>query len=425
MLPPRIKAINFARHMNLRFNHLLSWLLLLCFPARAYTQAPALHDSTLRETLTRAVQCWQSGKAREAYISLDTIAWQSINPGNASTKIKASLWTANFLQAQRKVKAASPFLDSALRWSEQYALGDELLKSYEAYSEWHLQSGNPKTAIVAREAAWKIRDSLNRREMSAATDSLQDVITGLSEKIETLQRQTDDDRSAVQDEAGTWKKWVYILSALCALLVVIIFLMNGTLQRLRHSPPSPAPSLPRAMPPIQASVPAPEATPSSKKPASTAAGPAAPTPLSTPPAVSAPAEISRPAAPSGGRDITYKLQEVELVLIRPEILGKYNNGETKAIRNILNEYMAQLPFIMKTLDEAIGKNESSPILLSLEHLRQYLVAFGMQGTLKLILEIEEESKTEKVAKLLSRVFQVRNHCRRAADEAKALLEKIG
>jgi hypothetical protein len=49
----------------------------------------------------------------------------------------------------------------------------------------------------------------------------------------------------------------------------------------------------------------------------------------------------------------------------------------------------------------------------------------MQGTLQLIQEIEDEASTEKVSKLLSRVFQVRNHCRRAADESKALLEKLG
>jgi hypothetical protein len=86
--------------------------------------------------------------------------------------------------------------------------------------------------------------------------------------------------------------------------------------------------------------------------------------------------------------------------------------------------MAQLPFIMKTLDDAITRNEADPILNSLEHLKPYLQTFGMSVTIKLISEIEAEAPTEKIAKLLSRVFQVRNHCRRAADEAKAILEKM-
>jgi hypothetical protein len=130
-------------------------------------------------------------------------------------------------------------------------------------------------------------------------------------------------------------------------------------------------------------------------------------------------------APLPNRETLLRLQGVELVLIRPEVLAAYQNGDMKAIRNLLNEYMAQLPFIMKTLDDAINRNETAPILLSLQHVKSYLKVFGMQATEKLIGEVESESATEKVSKLLSRVFQVRNHCRRAADEAKSLLEKVG
>jgi hypothetical protein len=184
--------------------------------------------------------------------------------------------------------------------------------------------------------------------------------------------------------------------------------MNGTIQRLRNTPPAPAPSSPRVRPETPAPAKVTEAPPAT---AEKTVAPAAEIP-------------KQPATSTATRDIVLKLQDVELVLIRAESLGQHANGETKAIRNFLNEYMAQLPFIMKTLDEAITKNEAAPILLSLEHLKTYLQTFGMQGTLKLIAEIEEEAPKEKVSKLLSRVFQVRNHCRRAADEAKSMLEKL-
>jgi hypothetical protein len=79
---------------------------------------------------------------------------------------------------------------------------------------------------------------------------------------------------------------------------------------------------------------------------------------------------------------------------------------------------------MKNLDDSITLNENEPILRSLEYLKPYLAAFGMQSTITMLKEIEDEAPSSKPTKLLSRVFQVRNHCRRALDESKSLLEKI-
>ena len=366
--------------------------------------AQALSDSPLRETLTRAVQYWQSGKAKDAYLALDTITAEPLNAENAGTKVKAALWTANYLQAQFKVKSAAPFLDSAMVWAEQYAPGEELAKAYDAYAAWHISAGNPKTALVAKEAAWKIRDSLGRSGMEHTIDSLQQVITTLNKEQEEIISNKQSEATSVSNEAEGMKKWVYILGGLCVILLVIVFMMNGNLQRLRNSPPAPAPSAPRVRQ---------ETSPSKAEQEA---------PATTPPAEPIAKPAPAPAVPKS--DIITRLEEVELVLIRAESLGKYNNGETRAIKNFLNEYMAQLPFIMKTLDDAITKNEAAPILNSLEHLKPYLQTFGMNGTMKLITEIETEAATEKVSKLLSRVFQVRNHCRRAADESKAILEKI-
>ena len=367
--------------------------------------AQALSDSTLRETLTRAVQFWQSGKAKDAYLALDTITAEPLNAENAGTKVKAALWTANYLQAQYKVKSAAPFLDSALHWAEQYAPGEELAKAYDAYAAWHISAGNPKTALVSKEAAFKIRDSLGRAGMEHTIDSLQQVISTLNKEQEEIISNKQSEAENVSSEAAGMKKWIYILGAICVVLLVVVFMMNGNLQRLRNSPPAPAPSTPRVRQ---------ETSGTKTEPVSTDNA----APVAEPVVKPAPT----PVIPKN--DIITRLEEVELVLIRAESLGKYNNGEIKAIKNFLNEYMAQLPFIMKTLDDAITKNEAAPILNSLEHLKPYLQTFGMSGTMKLITEIETEAATEKVSKLLSRVFQVRNHCRRAADESKAILEKL-
>jgi hypothetical protein len=76
------------------------------------------------------------------------------------------------------------------------------------------------------------------------------------------------------------------------------------------------------------------------------------------------------------------------------------------------------------LDDAIADSKNDFIISSLTELKPYLDKFGMASTSAWILEIENEYPEVKMNKLLSKVFQVRNHCRRAADEAKALQEKI-
>ena len=386
---------------------LLSWLLMLSVSSMAQTPT----DSSLRETLTRAVQHWQSGKAKDAYLSLDSITGTMLTPENASTKVKAAIWTANYLQAQYKVKSAAPFLDSAMIWAEKYAPGEELARAYDAYSEWHLKSGNPKTALVAKEASWKIRDSLGKAGLQIKVDSLLQVVEQLKTDQQEIIASKNSETGTIHSEAAGLKIWLYVLGGLCTLLLVVVFLMNGNLQRLKNTPPAPAPSAPR----VRA-----EPIPSPKDEV------AGSTPETSTEAITPKSEPIRPTppAPLPKSEIITRLQEVELVLIKAEVLGQHQKGEIKAIHNILNEYMAQLPFIMKTLDDAITRNEADPILNSLEHLKPYLQTFGMSVTIKLISEIEAEAPTEKIAKLLSRVFQVRNHCRRAADEAKAILEKM-
>lgn len=391
------------------------WWLALMLTFSANAQNSTLPDSLLRTTLERAVQHWQAGKATDAYLALDSITATPTAAENASTKVKAALWTANYLIAQKKMMPAKRFLDSALTWGERFATADELRRTYEVYSDWHLAAGNPKTAMVAREAAWKISDSLRNESVQGAIDSLRRLAIAREAEVNRLKDENSAIR-AVSDKAGSLKTWVYILGGVCALLLVIVFLLNGNLQRLRKAPPAPLPQAyePSSKPAGRTAVPQP-----AEKPHDDDSAPEKPlTPAPKPAAAPAPT----PILPV--RDIVLRLKEVELVLINADTLSQYQNGETRPIRNLLNEYMAQLPFIMKTLDDAITKNDAAPILLSLEHLKPYIQSFGMQATHKLIEEIEEDAHKEKVSKLLSRVFQVRNHCRRAADESKALIDKL-
>jgi hypothetical protein len=81
---------------------------------------------------------------------------------------------------------------------------------------------------------------------------------------------------------------------------------------------------------------------------------------------------------------------------------------------------------MKSLDKAITESDVDGIINSLGFLKTFLVPFGMETTINWIQEIEDEVQGgAKVSKLLSRVFQIRNHCRRALDETKSILEKSG
>lgn len=400
------------------------FILSACF--RADAQSPTLSDSSLKETLTRAVIFWKEGKAKDAFISLDSINEQPVGADNVVTKIKASVWTANYLMAQRKNKYAPAFLDSALRWAENAQLNEELIKVYETYADWHLSVGNPKTALIAKEAAWNIKDSLAKNKMQFQIDSLQNILNAIEQEKQQAKINSESNDSVVSQKNERLNNLVYILSGVIAVLLIILFMMNGNLQRLRNLPPSPLPDVALSQPRTQQTV----NTRVKKEvikvvPEIPAVKEVVSPEVETKPEPPTKAEKKEQQITNAIKDTTSKLAEVELVLIKADVLANYKNGESKPIRNLLNEYMAQLPFIMKTLDDAIANNEKESILNSLEHLKTYLLSFGMQSTLVLIHEIETEAKTEKVAKLLSRVFQVRNHCRRAADEAKSLLEKVG
>lgn len=377
-------------------------------PSRKAPQAkviPVVNEPALQDLLTHAVQNWQGGNAAAAYAALDSINYQELNEANASSKAKAAIWTATYLQAQYKFRQAATFLDSAMLFSSKFGKAEELKRTYEAYSSYYLATGNTKGAIASQQAATKIKDSLTAATHAQAIDSLQHEIENYKQKAASS---TQIENSTENDAVNTVSTTSIVMGVTIGILLIIILLLYGKLQRLKSLPPAPI-------------------TRKVEKPiAPVTAEPKADVPATEEHKISKPEtgfpKLEQVPVSNNTNSLTARLSEVELVLIRAEVLSSY--GDQKSIKSLLTEYNTQLPLIMKSLDDSITLNENEPILRSLEYLKPYLSAFGMQSTLSMLKEIEDEAPTSKPAKLLSRVFQVRNHCRRAFDESKSLLEKI-
>jgi hypothetical protein len=362
-------------------------------------------DSLLNEQLTRGVQSWKQGNALLAFQQLDSINSQPINETLAAAKVKSAIWTATYLKEQRKYKPAAVFLDSALAWSKLYNLANEQRRVLDAYASWYTATGNLKAALAVKEASWKLGDSLNTANWQHKVDSIAAHLGKLQSEI------AGKDKAAAEKEQVSTidgdNKTLWILGSLIALLLIIIFLMNGNLQRLKNAPPAP---LRRTTEPASSKV---VTLGNERKVIS-----------SIPNDEKTSAETKVVETPKENYGLTARLSEVELVLIKADVLSIKGNGENKIVRSILDEYLTNMPAIIKHLDDAIADSKNDIILSSLNELKPYLDKFGMASTSAWILEIENEYPEVKMNKLLSKVFQVRNHCRRAADEAKALQEKM-
>jgi polyhydroxyalkanoate synthesis regulator phasin len=420
------------------FHGVKKFLLILCgvlIQAHAHSQYPS--DSLLREQLTRAVAFWKDGRALNAFLALDSINGTGIIPQNAATKTRAAYWTGSYLLAQRKLNAAVSFTDSAMVWTERFNLGDELIRVLSLKAKLSEARGNKAEAARIEQAIAQLTDSLKTAPLLHTIDSLQRRVSALEQSAPA----EPVDVKLGQKSAGT-TTLTLVLSCLCAVLfcTTVYFYRKG---QSRESHSQTGSSIAPRREPVPITTPGHvsggssavgnklKSTPEAEHPSSPPAEPNAPLFI---PVVqeqkskAAPSESHLSTLPPAGnipQETFNKLKGVELVLIKAEVLATYRGGEIKAIRNLLNEFIAQLPFFMKTLDDAIAQNEIAPILLALNHAKDYLRQFGMASTEKLIDEIEMESSTEKISRLLSKVFQVRNHCRRAADETKSILAHLG
>jgi hypothetical protein len=395
-------------------------------------------DSLLRETLTRAVAHWQDGRALNAFLALDSIHATALNATNATTKTRGAYWTASYLLAQRKGRSAVPFADSALIWSRLYGLTEEQAKVLALKIQLSEAIGDRSGADRLRESLSSLNDSLKVVPLLNTIDSLKSRLAELEQQPANL---TEGEKSATgsgNDSSTSGTLWMLISAVLAA----------TTILYYRKSKQAPLPSYSTGSTDLTRTVRTQPATSTGNvnSPAGSGNRPKPASPVQS--AAPAPTEpdvplfipvvqdqkpktesndsrnINLPPAGIIPQETLQKLRGVELVLIKPEVLASYRDGDVKAIRNLLNEFLAQLPFFMKTLDDAIAQNEIAPILLALGHVKDYLRQFGMASTEKLIDEVETESSTERISRLLSKVFQVRNHCRRAADETKSILANL-
>jgi hypothetical protein len=200
------------------------------------TLAVATND-LLNEQLTRAVQSWKQGNALLAYQQLDSINSQPLNETLAPVKVKSAIWTATYLQEQRKYKPAAAFLDSALAWSKMYNLANEQRRVLDAYASWYTSTGNLKAALAVKEASWKLGDSLNTAIWQQKVDSIAANLEALQSEIARKDKAAAEKEQTSAIDGDT--KTLWILGIVIAVLLIIIFLMNGNLQRLKNAPPAP------------------------------------------------------------------------------------------------------------------------------------------------------------------------------------------
>ena len=220
----------------------IAYLLIIFAPLYVIGFAGAMTqdaEAILINTLERANVHWQEGRPVEAYVSLDSINNLAGTPENAGVKIKAALQTARYLQAQRKFAVSARFLDSALVWSEQFQRSRELLATYEAYGDWQMTVNNARGAVAFMDAAAKLRDSLLQSDHQHQLDSLRQIMNVLADSISMLNRDSQQKAAGDSGEVTRLTYWVYGLSSACIILLVILFLINGQLQRIRRLPPAP------------------------------------------------------------------------------------------------------------------------------------------------------------------------------------------
>jgi len=373
-------------------------------------------DSLLKERLTRAVQTWKLGKPLQAYQTLDSITSQQLTLENASSKVKAAIWTATYLQEQKKLKPAVKFLDSAFTWASQYARGEELKRSYEAYANWHIANGNIKSALAAQNKAIEIKDSLTQLNYQSSLDSLNKLNADLKSSI--AKQSAPSKNEVIEPSTSSNHTTIWIMGVSIFALLILVFLLNGKVQRLNS-----APIIQHVKNENSAKIAV------DKKEIKLAEKVIIPVEEIVVEKVSRKkgnnnADKVSAAIAKDTNALKLKLSTVELILIRADIFAEKVNGESKVAGRTLQKYVDEFPLMMKNLDDAIANNDADAILKSTVEFKTALTTFGMLATVIWIDEIEAEAPDAKINKLLSRVFQVRNHVRRALDEAKAILEKV-
>ncbi|MFM7015299.1 MAG: hypothetical protein ACKOX3_03125 [Bacteroidota bacterium] len=332
--------------------------------------------SDLNAQYERGITNWENGEGRAAFLALDSLRKVTLSEENALVKSKGMIYLAKCFYSQKNFPNTINYLTLALNFGQDTLSASELITTYDLLSSCYHELKNNSQELYYSQLKKVLTDSIHTANMQLQVDSLKRVLEEQKKiKQDTLVKAEESSNDTFFTSTNT-TTIAYIVSAF-VLILTIVFIAT----RKKSS-----------------------ATSYDNKPS---------------------IEIQKTEAkdPKGATQLIEKIAKVELVFIRAEVLGEYGNKKT--VVKIINDYNTQLPLIIKNLDEAIAANDNEPIINALSYLKPYLTAFGMSATLAMLNEVEEESATEKTTKLLSRVFQIRNHIRRAHDETKALIEVLG
>jgi tetratricopeptide (TPR) repeat protein len=317
----------------------------------------------------RGVKLWEEGNGHAAFSALDSLRKINLTPENANIKSKAMIYLAKCFYSQKNYSSTLNYLTAAIAFGNDNLNVDARLAIYDMMITCYHETQNSSQELVYTQLKKAIEDSINTVKIQLQVDSLKKALAE-QKKAQEIQK------SSAMKEADANINSSFILYGIIGILVLII-LVFAILRKSKSS------NQPRKV------------------------------------------EVAK-IDNNGNKNsssLIEKISKVELVFIRADVLGEYGNKKT--VVKIINDYNTQLPLIIKNLDDAITTNDNEPIINALSYLKPYLTAFGMTATLAMLNEVEAESATEKTTKLLSRVFQIRNHIRRAHDETKALIEVLG
>jgi tetratricopeptide (TPR) repeat protein len=332
----------------------------------------------LNQLYDRGVKYWESGNGRNSFYTLDSLRKIELTPENANIKSKGMIYLAKCFYSQKNYRYAINYLNLALNFGKDHLSVENRLSIYDMLITCHHETKNNSQETYFTQLKKSINDSIQTAKMQHQVDSLKQALE--AQKNPGGPTIENDNPTPTQTsntaESKNSYNFILIISIAVFAIAILLFLLfkkgdGGNIGK----------NNPVEIPKIDA------------------------------------------GGNKGSNALVEKIAKVELVFIRADVLGEYGNKKT--VVKIINDYNAQLPLIIKNLDDAITTNDNEPIINALSYLKPYLTAFGMSATLAMLNEVEAEAPTEKTTKLLSRVFQIRNHIRRAHDETKALSEVLG
>jgi hypothetical protein len=335
----------------------------------------------LQGVYERGVNFGEQGDILKSFTTLDSLRTAKLTAENSLIKSRGMLYLALSSLKQGNYKYATVYSDLALFFGKDSLATNELISVYDIMISCYGKLNNKSKATQYVNLKKAIEDSLTAAKIQFEVDSLKQLVEEQKSKFlnDSIQKSKQQLLNLKEETKTNNNNFILYISIFIITLISIVVLVISLKKKNKNIEKE----------------------------------------------IIKPNEILKPQNNSvkQSNSLVDKIGRVELVFIRAEVLGEYGNKKT--VVKIINDYNTQLPLIIKNLDEAITSNDNEPIISALSYLKPYLTAFGMSSTLAMLNEVEAEAPTEKTTKLLSRVFQIRNHIRRAHDETKALIDILG